>query len=543
MTPSLLLVLILFYERVTPITCVNIPELFCSVHCSVPPTRNRRHRGRHQQPPSSYYNTSSRPLRVFADVYNHHLRATRPCASATQSLRLTSKRSQKFRVTRLSVVFGMVYPCTTSFSRLSCSHRILTLFNLVDVSTFLRSFHQVQRPLRDGRRLENIAWRLWHREVFAPTVSTEATLAPKNTSSYVQTAISRHRSVFLASATAKRILWLALSTSPRFPRIRILVVSWMPAQGGAPPRATSLPTTSASARSSNHICSGSQPSSRSPTTSASCSILDTHHRTSSAPNRLSADSSSTQFPIKAINPGRSSVHIGQIISSLLPEKVNLSRSPRLPAAPHGPVPDALDVLSLPTHHNLHNQPPNIRTAPTGVLTPPPPESREDPARRHHLTTFLPSSVSSVSSSSSCTSSASSIAGPSTPPSSSFMPAHITSSFGPPEAESHSGSATPRAPTSPTRTRSPANSSPRTSLYNSTHSNPSSPAAASHTNTNSNRLSISARAAPTPSPNPSNANPACHRPTVILTNPTPRPTSSSTPSQPLSPATPQFRPLQ
>ena len=421
------------------------------------------------------------------------------------------------------------YTLSPRLSLVCRAHIGFSLFStsLVDVfDPFCAVFTKCKDSLRDGRRLENIAWRLWHREVFAPhgvdrgDSGTEQHILLRS-DSHLPPPIGLSSISDCEEDTLVGTVDISpLSPDPNSSSILDASTGRRAATRHKPP------TTSASARSS------SQPSSRSPTTSASCSILDTHHRTSSAPNRLSADS---QSPIKAINPGRSSVHIGQIISSLLPEKVNLSRSPRLPAAPHGPVPNALDVLSVPTHHNLHNQPLNVRTAPTGVLNPSPPESRQDPARRHHLTTFLPSSVSSVSSSSSCTSFASSIAGPSTPPSNSFMPAHITGSFGPPEAESHSGSATPRAPTSPTRTRSPANSSPRTSLYNPTHSNPSSPAAASHTNTNSNRLSTSARAAPTPSPNPLNANPACHRPTVILTNPTPRPTPSSTPSQPLSPA--------
>jgi len=426
---------------------------------------------------------------------------------------------------------------TAYFAPLSCSHVFCTTcrqyLSLQRSDPFRAVFTKCKDSLREGRRLENITWRLWHREVFAPHGiarggGTDQHLLP-GADGHLPPAISPIEGFSSASDGEDSTLVDTVDLSPFSPDPSFSNVLNASTGRRSATRPKS-PTASVSARSS------SQPSARSSAISTSCSILESHHRTSSAPNRLSAGSPTPQIPIKAVNPGRSGMHIGQIISSLLPEKVNLPRSPRHPATVHSPVPNAFDVLSLPTHHtDRHNQPLSVRTAPTDVLVPPLSGSRQGPGRRPelynapHPTTFLPSSVSSVSSSSSCASSASSISGPSTPPSTSFVPAPIASSFGPPESESHSGSATPRAPMSPTRTRSPANSSsPRTSLYGS---NPSAPATASHLNTNSNRLSISARATLT-SPHPSTANP---HPTVILTNPTPRPTPPSTPSQPLSPA--------
>lgn len=479
------------------------------------------------------------------DGCNSRLPVTRQCASTTQSLRLTSKRLQKFRVTTPSVVFGMVSTlpdCVFLPSvvlMLDCRRFYLQTLSCQRFDPFCAVFTKCKDSLREGPRLENIAWRLWHREVFShhgvardgSGTEQHLLLCPDD---HQPPAISPIEVLSSISDGEEDTLVGTVDIYPLSPDPSSGSVLNATTGRRSVTRSES-PTAPVSTRSSSH------PSARSSAISTSCSILDSHHRTNSAPNRLIASSASIQVPTKAISPGRSSMHIGQIISSLLPEKVNLSHKPRRPAAAHGPVPNVLDVLSH--HGDPHDQPPNFRTTSTSVLIPPPSGSRQESARRleysnaQHPAMCLPSSVSSVSSSSSCASYTSSIAGPSTPPPGSFVPPPAAGPFGPPEAESQSGSATPRAPTSPTRTRSPANSSPRTSLYNSSHSNPPAPsAAASHLNTNDNRLSISARSAATtltPSEHPSNAN--HHHPTVILTNPTPRPTPPSTPSQPLSPA--------
>lgn len=229
---------------------------------------------------------------------------------------------------------GMVSPI-----RLSAPGWPLTLVQWVLPSSSSPKpvFTKCKDSLQDGRRLENIAWRVWYRQNFLPKHHVSVDDSDDGT---LQVHMSHHEctadsdsyssSVDLASeyflSSEDENTQNIVETDRTSPDPSSFIAS----QQVAHIRRSSA-IRSSSPKSGLFV---SQPSALSPLSSSSHAhvVLGPYHRASSAPHRLGEngtfnEGSSTDSPQELHPTHRSSFNIGQIITTLLPEKVNLARSP------------------------------------------------------------------------------------------------------------------------------------------------------------------------------------------------------------------------
>ncbi|KAF8339710.1 uncharacterized protein EI90DRAFT_2271893 [Cantharellus anzutake] len=199
--------------------------------------------------------------------------------------------------------------------------------------------------LHDGRRLENIAWRLLHREMSIKQADRRvcnsgpeeailtAPLVPGSPLSPLSSETESDEDDISTAVDDDELLPGPSSSSAPPPKSTRSHSSTSRSSRRRRMPVTTVLTTSAHPPRTERT--GQQLSASQPSAPGSTRIsLDSHHRTLSAPHRLSSGSANPTHPRN--NPTRSSLNIGKVISTLLPEKVDIPRSPRVdqPISPH-----------------------------------------------------------------------------------------------------------------------------------------------------------------------------------------------------------------
>ena len=217
---------------------------------------------------------------------------------------------------------------------LALSHSSALLFSCFEV------FTKCKESLHDGRRLENITWRLWHREMSVQRAdregydsSSEALVATPSLvpGSFLSPLSSETESdgddISVAVDDDELLPGPSASTVPRKSSRSHSSTSHSSRRRLTP--STDIPSdTSVHHRPPQVVRTGQQLSASQPSAPGSTRpSLDSYHRTLSAPHRLSTDGTNPPQARKC-SPTRSNLNIGLVISTLLPEKVDIPRSPR-----------------------------------------------------------------------------------------------------------------------------------------------------------------------------------------------------------------------
>lgn len=291
-----------------------------------------------------------------------------------------------------------------TYSTSPISSSVLSQSRCILISHCSLVFTKCKESLQDGRRLENIAWRLWHREMI---LNQQGYDSDDDCAIYVSSnaQVDDRSPSPISSDSEDTDVDTAVDDEDGS------------ARGAAPPSLRTTQRRSSRSEAATRIIPGPEeqhasssqhrPSPPSPTlhpngnrlplslsvshpnapvsnvADTSRPILDSHHRTHSAPQHLSGRS---HHNLRKSSPSRQSVSIGQIISNILPEKIlSIPRSPRIVTA----------VPSISPSHLTSNPVPNPalreESNPTVVLTNPTPRPTPPttPSMSLSMSTVLP----------------------------------------------------------------------------------------------------------------------------------------------------------